>query len=72
MLFQEAIDKAPSVVLMDELDTLCPGKGSSEQEKRVLAVLLSMLDQLVNHRVVVIGLTRQLENVDIALRRPGR
>lgn len=66
------MEKAPSVILMDELDTLCPGKNGSEQEKRVFAVLLSLLDKLNDHRVVVIGVTRQLENVDAALRRPGR
>lgn len=66
------MENAPSIVLIDELDTFCPGKSSSDQEKRVLAVLLSMLDKLNNFKVVVLGITRQLDLIDSALRRPGR
>lgn len=71
-MFEEAIEKAPSVILIDELDSFCPTKGGNDQEKRVLSVLLSMLDKLNDFKVVVLGITRQLDSIDPALRRPGR
>ncbi|XP_065226445.1 ATPase family gene 2 protein homolog A [Planococcus citri] len=71
-LFEEAIEKAPSVVLIDELDSFCPNKSGNDQERRILSVLLSMLDKLNDFKVVVLGITRQLDSIDAALRRPGR
>ena len=71
-LFEEAIEKAPSIILIDELDSFCPNRNGNDQEKRVLSVLLSMLDKLNDFKVVVLGITRQLDSIDIALRRPGR
>ncbi|XKL60010.1 hypothetical protein PGB90_001026 [Kerria lacca] len=71
-LFEEAIKKAPSIILIDELDSFCPSKSSSDQEKRVFYALLSMLDKLNNFKVVVIGITRQLDSIESALKKPRR
>lgn len=57
---------------MDEIQTFCPSKSGSDQEKRLLGYLLILLDKLLDFKVVVIGITRDLESISTVLRRPGR
>ncbi|XP_013384510.1 spermatogenesis-associated protein 5-like [Lingula anatina] len=76
-IFQEAIDKAPSLVLIDELDALCPKRESSNSglERRVVASLLTLLDgieQQGSRLVLVLAATNKPDSIDPALRRPGR
>jgi transitional endoplasmic reticulum ATPase len=74
-IFQEARAKAPSIVFLDEIDAIGPKRSEvqGEVEKRVVAQLLSLMDGLSGRgQVVVIGATNIPDNLDPALRRPGR
>ncbi|MFX1361783.1 MAG: AAA family ATPase, partial [Promethearchaeota archaeon] len=58
-----------------ELDSLAPKRdeGKNQVESRVVAQLLSLMDGLKGRgEVIVIGATNKVNNIDIALRRPGR
>ena len=75
--FRQAESLSPCLLLLDELDSLAakrePGAGS-EQERRLVAALLALLDSLhsTNSRVVVVAATNRLDSVEPSLRRPGR
>ncbi|KAL5011445.1 hypothetical protein ScPMuIL_009996 [Solemya velum] len=75
-LFTEAAARSPSVILIDELDALCPKRANaqSEQEKRVVATLLTLMDGFNsdNEKVLIFGVTSKPDSLDPALRRPGR
>ncbi|KAK2575726.1 hypothetical protein KPH14_012115 [Odynerus spinipes] len=75
-IFTEAKAKTPSIILVEDIDTLCPKRSSSstDQERRVLAQLISLFDELQNTKdnIAVLATTSRLEFVDISLRRPGR
>lgn len=74
-VFEEAAQKAPSIIFIDELDALCPRRDevTGDVEKRVVAQLLALMDGLNPYqRVVVIGATNIIHVIDQALRRPGR
>ena len=63
------------MLFIDELDALCPKRGSSgnEQENRIVAQLLTLLDGVESRgQLVVIGATNRPNAIDPALRRPGR
>jgi len=74
--FEEAIKDAPSILFIDEVDSLAPRgeNGGSDQERRVIASLVTQLDRLntSSSKVVVVAATSRLEGVDPSLRRPGR
>ncbi|MFX1408378.1 MAG: AAA family ATPase, partial [Promethearchaeota archaeon] len=74
-IFEEAKEKAPSIIFLDELDSIAPKReeGKNQVESRVVAQLLSLMDGLEGRgEVIIIGATNKINNVDIALRRPGR
>ena len=74
-IFEEAKEKAPSIIFFDELDSIAPKReeGKNQVESRVVAQLLSLMDGIEERgAIIVIGATNQINNVDIALRRPGR
>ena len=73
-IFEEAMESAPSIVLIDELDALAPPRRDSGQtDARMGTQLLSLLDGLVSMEdVIVVGTTNRPEALDPALRRPGR
>ena len=74
-IFNEAEKNAPSIVFIDEIDSLAPKREESngEVERRVVSQLLTMMDGLKSRgKVVVIGATNRPEAIDPALRRPGR
>lgn len=74
-IFAEAEQRAPSIVFMDEIDAIAPKRSEvqGEVEKRVVAQLLGLLDGVAGRgQVVVIGATNLPDNLDPALRRPGR
>lgn len=70
--FKDALTNSPSVIILDDIDTLCPKHSGSDQERRVLATLLASLDSLDGCDVFVIATTSQIDIIDPALRRPGR
>jgi len=73
--FEEAQAKAPSIIFMDELDSIAPKRDQAqgETEKRIVSQLLTLMDSLTsNSNVMVIGATNRPNVIDLALRRPGR
>ncbi|ADJ14346.1 CDC48 family AAA ATPase [Halalkalicoccus jeotgali] len=72
-VFEEAAENAPAIVFIDELDAIAPNRERAEPDRRGATRLVSLLDGLADgERVVVIGTTNRLADVDPALRRPGR
>ncbi len=74
-IFEEANRNTPSIIFIDELDSIAPKRGevTGEVERRVVAQLLAMMDGLKERgQVVVIGATNRIDAIDPALRRPGR
>lgn len=73
-IFEEAMESAPSIVLIDELDSIAPPRrDTGHTDARMGTQLLSLLDGLVSMEdVIVIGTTNRAEALDPALRRPGR
>lgn len=76
-VFKRARQVAPSIIFLDELDSLAPIRGASASEPqvtaRILNQLLSEMDGLEELRaVVVIGATNRPDIIDPALLRPGR
>lgn len=74
-VFDEAEKHAPAIVFIDEIDSIAPkrGEGADQAEKRVVSQLLTVLDGLKSRgKVVVIATTNRPDDVDEALRRPGR
>ncbi len=71
-IYEDAKENAPSIILIEDLNVIAPQK-KGEVERRVLAQILALMDDLEGHdRVIVIGETPQLEAIDPELRRPGR
>jgi len=73
--FEEAKNNAPSIIFLDELDSIAHKRDDNkgQVESRVVAQLLSLMDGLEGRgEVIVIGATNKINNIDIALRRPGR
>jgi len=74
-VFQQARQNAPSIIFVDELDSIAPKRDqvSGEVERRIVAQLLTLMDGLEpRQNVVVIGATNRVDAIDEALRRPGR
>jgi transitional endoplasmic reticulum ATPase len=74
-LFEQAAQNAPSIIFIDEIDSIAPKRGqvSGEAEKRLVAQLLTLLDGIEpRQNLVVIAATNRPEAIDEALRRPGR
>jgi transitional endoplasmic reticulum ATPase len=73
--FEEAERSSPAILCIDEIDSIAPKRGEvqGEVERRVVAQLLSLMDGLKERgKVVVIGTTNRPDDIDPALRRPGR
>lgn len=74
-IFKEAEENAPSIIFIDEIDSIAPKReeATGEEERRIVAQLLSLMDGLNSRgKVVVIGATNRPNSIDEALRRPGR
>ncbi|WP_458188065.1 CDC48 family AAA ATPase [Haladaptatus sp. NG-WS-4] len=74
-IFEDAAEEAPSIIFIDELDSIAPKREdvTGEVERRVVAQLLTMMDGLeARGQVIVIAATNRVDSVDPALRRPGR
>jgi len=74
-VFKEAEENAPSIIMIDEIDSIAPKREevTGEVEKRVVSQLLSLMDGMrARGKVVVLGITNRVNAIDPALRRPGR
>ena len=74
-IFNKAEKDAPSIIFIDEIDSIAPkrGEGIDQAEKRVVAQILTLMDGLKSRgQVVVMAATNRPEDIDSALRRPGR
>ena len=74
-IFEEAEKNAPSIIFIDEIDAIAPKRSEvqGEVEKRVVSQLLTLMDGLKTRgQVVVIAATNRPDDIDPALRRPGR
>lgn len=74
-IFYEAQKNAPSIIFIDEIDSIAPKRDevTGEVERRVVAQLLALMDGLESRgEVIVIGATNRPNALDPALRRPGR
>lgn len=74
-VFEEAEENAPSIIFIDEIDSIAPKREETkgEVERRIVAQLLSLMDGLKSRgRVIVIAATNLPDNIDPALRRGGR
>ena len=74
-IFKEAREKAPTIVFIDEIDSIAPKREevTGEVERRVVSQLLSLMDGLEGRgKVIVIAATNRPNALDPALRRPGR
>ena len=75
-VFKEAEENSPSIIFIDEIDSIAPNRDSvnGEVERRVVAQLLTLMDGLSSGKgdVVVIAATNREDAIDPALRRPGR
>lgn len=74
-VFEEAAKSAPSIVFIDEIDSIAPKRSGTpgEAEKRLVAQLLTLMDGLhTGSNIVVIAATNRPDALDEALRRPGR
>ena len=74
-IFKEAREKSPSIIFIDEIDSIAPKREevTGEVERRVVSQLLSLMDGLeARGKVIVIAATNRPNALDPALRRPGR
>ena len=74
-IFEQAAENAPSIIFIDEIDSIAPKRSqvSGEAEKRLVAQLLTLLDGVEpRQNTVIIAATNRPEAIDEALRRPGR
>lgn len=74
-VFEEAQENAPSIVFIDEIDSIAPKREEvkGEVERRIVAQLLALMDGLKTRgQVVVIAATNLPDMIDPALRRGGR
>jgi len=75
MVFEEAKKKQPSIIFIDEVESLLPKRDESLSavEQRMVAEFLAQMDGLKDlGRVIVIGATNRPNAMDPAARRPGR
>ena len=74
-VFERAKASAPSIIFIDEIDSIAPKRDEvyGDMEKRIVAQLLTLMDGMSDrNNVVVIAATNREDAIDPALRRPGR
>ena len=75
LLFEEARKTQPSIIFFDEIDGLAPVRSSKQEQihASIVSTLLALMDGMDGRgQVIVIGATNRPDNIDPALRRPGR
>ena len=71
-VFEEAQENAPTIIFIDEIDSIAPKREETkgEVERRVVAQLLALMDGLKGRgQVIVIAATNLPDSIDPALRR---
>lgn len=73
-LFAEAKNNEPALIFLDEIDSITPKRenASKEMERRIVAQLLTCMDDLKGANVMILGATNRPDSLDPALRRAGR
>lgn len=74
-IFKQAEENTPSIIFIDEIDSIAPKRDevTGEVEKRIVSQLLTLMDGMnARGKVVVIAATNRPDSIDQALRRPGR
>jgi transitional endoplasmic reticulum ATPase len=74
-IFKEARENSPTIIFIDEIDSIAPKREevTGEVERRVVSQMLSLMDGLeARGEVIVIAATNRPNSLDPALRRPGR
>jgi len=74
-IFKEAQDKAPSIILIDEIDSISPKRDTvkGELEVRIVSTLLTLMDGLKQTKgIIIVGTTNRPNYIDPAIRAPGR
>ena len=74
-IFKQAEENAPSIIFIDEIDSIAPKREevSGELERRIVSQLLTLMDGMKSRgKVIVIAATNRPDSIDPALRRPGR
>ena len=74
-IFEKAQKNSPAIIFIDEIDSIAPkrGEGTDQTEKRIVAQLLTLMDGLKSRgQIVVMAATNRPDDIDSALRRPGR
>ena len=74
-IFKQAEENAPSIIFIDEIDSIAPKREevTGEVEKRIVSQLLTLMDGMKSRgKVIVIAATNRPDSLDPALRRPGR
>ena len=74
-IFEEAEKQSPSIIFIDEIDSIAPNreKTNAEADKRIVSQLLTLMDGMKSKsNVIVIGATNRPNSLDPALRRFGR
>ncbi len=74
-IFKQAEENTPSIIFIDEIDSIAPKRDeiTGEVEKRIVSQLLTLMDGMKTRgKVIVIAATNRPDSIDPALRRPGR
>ena len=74
-IFKQAQENSPSIIFIDEIDSIAPKRDTvtGEVEKRIVSQLLTLMDGIKSRgKIVVIAATNRPDSIDPALRRPGR
>lgn len=73
-IFEDAAQQQRSIIFFDEIDSVAGHRDedSHEASRRVVAQLLTLMDGFTPDNVVVVATTNRPQDIDVALRRPGR
>lgn len=74
-IFEEAQDNAPSIILIDEIDSIAPKRSAvgGGEDLKLVSMFLVLMDGLKESKgVMVIGTTNRPDAIDPAMRAPGR
>ncbi|XP_014242027.1 spermatogenesis-associated protein 5 isoform X2 [Cimex lectularius] len=69
--FESAVQQCPSILIIDNIENLCPKKGT-DLERRVASTLLSQFDAIHDKNIVVLATSTRTDDIETSLRRPGR
>ena len=70
----DALQHAPAIVFIDEVDVIAPQRDDhcTELERRLVGALVASFERLQDAAVVIVAATNRVDAIDDALRRPGR